>query len=990
MSIPELTMAEGDKICGFAARAVTPVPEVSANAYELVHLKSGARVVHLHCNDPENLFSVSFPTPPADDTGVPHILEHSVLAGSELFPVKEPFFEMVKISMATFINAMTGWDCTYYPVSSNVKRDLFNLATVYVDAVFNPLLTSETFRREAHHLAPLEKGDPTGKLTIEGIVYSEMKGAFSDPRALLYRTVARALFPDTVYGNESGGDPDAIPDLTHEQLKSFHSQFYHPSNSRIVLYGDIPTAEYLEFLDERLSSFDRIDVPPEITRQPRWDEPRRIDDSYPVGAKESVEEKTYLAMDWIIGDATDPREEVMARVLSLLLAGNEAAPLKKAIIDSHIGADLLFVGADSVGLENTFSVAIKGSEADRRAAFEELVIGTLRDIADSEIESEAIDAAFQQAAYQYRGIDSGYPLHVMNLAVHAWLYGPDPTKFMHMSECLAACRSDYAENPLMFNDLIRKQLVDNPHRVTAVLAPDREMGARTDAAFAERMATVRADLTDDEARKIAQEAEELERHCGEPNPPEALATLPQLSVSDLPAGLAHVPTGVEPLAGGVDLLCNDVFTNGINYLQVAFDLRGLPEELWSYVPRYCDAVRKLGAGDMGYEQMARRVAACTGGISCAPTFSTHAADGDKPVWQMWFSMATLDEQVEPALSVFEDVLFGVDPRDEDRMRDVIRQVVERYRTGLVHDGSGTAGRHAGRGLSAIGHLSEVVGGLPQLAATERINASFESECESLMSGIEAIREFLLAKGRVTASVTGSDRSVTLMRNSLSTWLGRMPDQDVVEVPVGFTPYADVPREGLAGPISVSHCAKVMAAPHVSHPDETLLAVASHLVSLNYMMPEIRFKGNAYGAGFRYDCLRKTLALSSFRDPHLTSTLGIFEGVTDYVKNIEWSQTEIDQAIMATAKREMQPIRPSAATGEALQRHLCGLTREFREDRYERLKRATPGEAKRAVLEVLEENMPKGAVCVVSSREKLEAANRKLGEYPLAIEDILRG
>ena len=333
------------------------------------------------------------------------------------------------MSMATFIIAMTSADFTCYTVSSYVKKDLFNLAEVYFDAVFHPLLTENTFKREGHHLAPVDPEDPTGDLKITGIVYNEMKGAFSDPEARLYRSMICQLLPDTLYAYESGGDPDAIPDLTYEQLKGFHETYYHPSNGYFVLYGDIPTSDYLAFLADKL---DRIPqnaasaalrpLRPEVTHQPKWDAPRIVTDTYPVGADEPLTEKTYLMLSWIIGDATNPEEVVLGRILSLILLGNEAAPLRKAIIDSKLGADIVFSGASSIGPAATFYIALKGSEADRVDAFTQLVNDTLTQIADSEIDSEKVEAAFQQATYHYQEVASMFPLRMLYRVIEGWIY----------------------------------------------------------------------------------------------------------------------------------------------------------------------------------------------------------------------------------------------------------------------------------------------------------------------------------------------------------------------------------------------------------------------------------------------------------------------------------------------------------------------------------------------------------------------------------------
>lgn len=986
---PEVTFQVGEKIHGFEVKQVLPLPNLRAVGYQLEHARSGARLLHVHADDAENLFSITFATPPPDDTGLPHILEHSLLAGSRKFPVKEPFFEMLKMSMATFINAMTGADLTYYPVASNNRQDLFNLAEVYFDAVFHPLLTEQTFQREAYHLAPAEKGDPAGELTVSGIVYSEMKGAYSHPESILYRESGRGLFPDTIYGRDSGGDPQCIPDLAHQDLKDFHRGLYHPANALFFLYGDIPTADYLAFLADKLDAFDRGEVPPQPARQPRWAEPRSRRECYPVGADEPTQAKTYATLNWIVGEGTDAEDVVAMDILSRILLGHEAAPLKKAIIDSKLGEDVTHAGFWVQGPESSFHVGLKGTEPDRVEAFEKLVLETLAGIAAGQIDREKVETAFQQAAYHHLEIGSYFPLRVMQKVLGAWPYGAAADLFLKMDEHLDACRRRYEEDPRLFNELIRRRLCDNPHRLTVALVPDRQEQTRRDAAFAERMKGVREALDAGALKRVAETAELLDREASMPNPPEALATLPQLKVADLPAAPRDIPTTVERLGPGVEVLRSDVFANGVNYLVLDFDLTGLPDELHAYLPRYCDAVRKLGAAGMNYEQIARRVAACTGGIDCHPSFQTHGVDPGRSLRRLSLTLKALDDRMQPALEVVGDLLFALDPRDLARLRDVMVQARAWYRTELVHNGMMTAMHHAARGLNVEGHLAEAVDGLPQLSLTERLTEGLDADGDELMGRIEAVRDFLLNRSRLVVSFTGSDRCYDVLCKTLAGWIDRMADDPVAEGDVSFVPYETPPREGLAAPTQVAFAAAAMAAPHLSDPREPLMSVGARILSLDHLLPEIRFKGNAYGGGCSYSPLARTFTMYSFRDPQVAPTLGVFAGVVEYARRAEWSQADIDRAIIGKAKDDERPIRPEGATRLALMRHLTGQTPELRQQRYAKILSATPRKVKDALLEMLEEAPARAAVCVVASREMLTEANRHLADRALAIEDILK-
>ena len=657
-------------------------------------------------------------------------------------------------------------------------------------------------------------------------------------------------------------------------------------------------------------------------------------------------------------------------------------------MDSKLGSDLIWSGGSSAGLEGTFGVGIKGSEQDQMAAFANLIKETLVEISDREIEKVRVEAAFQQAAYSYLEISETFPLTVLRRVLNAWIFDQDPLTFLRMKAHLSACRERWEAEPDVFNRLIRERLLDNPHRLDLILRPDSKLQARLDEAFETRMKDKRAQLTDEQMMQMAQDAEALDRLSGQPNSPEALASLPQLTVGDLPDQLTHVSTRVETL-NGADLLRNDVPANGISYLVLNFDLRGLPEDLWTYLPRYSEAIRKLGAAGMDYEAMAHRIAANTGGISCRLIFTSHGTDPDRSLLGLQFSLKTLDEQIVPALGVLGDLLFEVNPRHADRLRDVLGQSLARYRTGMVHEGANTAYYHAGRGLNLEAYLSEMVNGLPQLDLCEQLSEGFEAGQDDLMGKIEAIRDFILNRGRVTASFTGSDGVFQSVREVLSNWMDRMEDTPIVDCPVGFMPLHPSSYEGLAGPIQVAHCARVIPAPHYSNLDEALLRVGVHLVRMDYMLSEIRLKGNAYGAWLTYDPRGRILYFGSYRDPHVARTLDVFDGVMDFARQENWTQTDIDRAIIATAKNEERPIRPQGATSRTLYRHISGITPAIREQHFEQLRSATSESVQRTLLELLEANYDRGAVCVVASREKLETASRELSGRSLEIRNILK-
>ncbi len=989
---PPIDLHQGQQLHGFEVKAITPIEELRAVAIELLHLRSGARLLHLYTDDPRNLFSISPLTPASDDTGLPHILEHSVMAGSRNYPVKGGFNEIMKMSLATYdsTNAMNYVDHAFYYTSNNVKKDLFNLAEIHFDSVFHPLLTEETFKREGHHLEPTDPDQPTEDLKINGIVYNEVKIGLSDPGYCLYSTVNGNLLPDTCYACNSGGNPLVMPDLTYKQLKTYHQTYYHPRNSYFFFYGNIPTSDYLLFLADKLLAISKTEtngflhpLRPAITHQPKWESPRIVKDTYPIDPDEPLTEKTYLMLSWLIGDTTNPEDAVLCRILNLILFGNEGAPFRKAIIDSKLGTDIRYNILDGItGPNRTFSVGLVGSEADRVETFTELVINTLTQIADAKIDREKVETAFQQITYDYQEVTPNFPFQMMKRVVNTWIYEKEPTLFLKMGKHLSVIRQRWEKNPGIFNELIRERLLDNPHQLTTILSPDPDMQARLDANENARLKAIRSELTDEQMTQIAADAAELERLSGQPNSPEDLAKLPQLHVSDLPAQPLHIRTTVETVSGR-PLLQNNILSNGVNYLVLNFDLQGLPQHLWQYLPRYTDAIGKLGAGKMNYEQMAQRRAAATGGIGCSPNFTTHALDPCRSVWDLQFRLKALDGKIEAALSVLHDLIFAVNPRDKDRLYDVLNQAVA-----SKHDyyGASVANRRAARGLSQRGFLTDIVYGLPRLRTSEMLLNRFDESYEELTGYIEQIREFLLVQGRVTASFTGSDTAFELFRGQFSEWIDDMRDEPIIPAPIGFKSFGTPPREGLAAPIPIAHCTQMMPAPHYAHPDSGLLTIGSHILENDYMLPEIRLKGNAYGFCFSYNPFEPMLYQGSQFDPHVARTLNVFAQTANYVKQTEWIQADIDRAIIAKSSDYLKTIRPSQASTDAIWHYIKGQTHEVVEEKYAQLRRATPKEVKRALLETLEENRDNASICVIASREKLEVENQKM-DHPLSIEDI---
>ncbi len=971
-NITEETEYKGFKVC-----KTTNINSLRAKAYELEHIKTGAKILHLHTDDTENCFAITFPTPPPDETGLPHILEHSVLAGSEKYPVFEPFFEMVKNSMATFINALTSQMFTTYPVASTVKKDFFNLADVYMDAVFHPHITEKTFRAEGHHFTLENNDDLSSPLKISGIVYSEMKGYWSTPDNLIGNLGIRGLFPDTPLRHDSGGNPEYIPNLTYQQFKNFYETYYHPSNALFYIYGNIPTTEILDFLSPLLSPYDKKDIEIPVIYQTRWKEPRRITHPYPIGDSEHLTNNTYIILDWLVADATNPQESIEWSLLSNILLGNEGSPLKKAIIDSKLGADIYPSGDFAHAYELVFEVGIKGSEKEKAQEFEQLVKDTLLDIASNEISREMIDAAFHQLTYHHQEVTSSFPMKLMWLCEETWPYKKDPLTFLHMDKHLEECKNRYNSDPLLFNNLIKNKLLNNPHFISLTLYPDKEEHDRAEKEFSEKMAKIKAGLSKQELINIAQQAKELSKSQTRGNTPEQIATLPQLHIGDLPDKPAHIPTETSKI-DDITVLRNDVFCNGINYINIDIDLSGLPHDLHEWIPHYVQVINKMGTENSNYAEISHRKNALTGSIECKPGHFSHVIKNTSPAIHILFKMKALDENIEQALDLLYEIISMINPDDKKRLLDITRQYQAKFRTNLVNNAFTTAQLHAARCINYETLLNYKFGSREGLYLVDKIMDKYDTMSDVMIGKIEAIRKFILNKKYWTISFTGSDYGFTALENLINNTVSKLP---ATTIPRNIPPFEckRYPREGLAAQLKVGHCAMAMPAPSLANKETPFYKLGLYLSQFDYFLPQIRFKGNAYGAGAQYNGLIKSLTLFSYNDPRIKETLDIFNNFRDFINNAEWSQADIERAIIGSAKKIVTPIRPEMATKQALSQHITGLSKELKDEQYKITLSATAESVKKSILNNLEETMPQAGICVAANKESLEKANSILPE-----------
>ena len=952
----------------FKVERIEPIPELHATAYLFVHEKTGARLVHLYNDDPNNLFSIAFRTPVHDNTGVPHIMEHSVLGGSHKFPLKDPFQEMLKGSLQTFLNALTYRDKTVYPVGSQVEKDFFNLVDVYCDAVFHPLLTETTFSQEGWHFDVEDATKPVG---IKGIVYNEMKGVFSDFTSHVSRKTIAGLMPDTTYSFESGGEPEHITDLTYEAFIAFHRRFYHPSNSFIFLYGNIPSEKTLRFLSEKyLNGFTAIAPASDIAAQPLWNAARKLTFEAP-SPKEEDGTATVLLV-WIFGESADPLSMLGGSVLSHYLLGTESSPLKRALIDSGLGEDLDDMsGFGAEAMQSVFAAGLRKTKPEHAEKIQEIILSTLKEQVASGLNGELLEGALRQVEFHLREVSGGhypYALRLADRCYNSWLYEGDPLAHLAFEKPLTELKKRREAGDAYFREIIQKQFLDNQHRLLAVVSASSKMGDELEQQTGLQAERLSAGFSAGDKERLRDRTRDLVKKQNTPASPEALATLPRLTKADLPPQGFEVPANISAI-DGVPFYAHPIFTSDIVYVDIGFDLRAVPLELVPYVPLYLELLRRCGTKTLSYEQMATRIALATGGIGTSVTSKTPIASANDLFFYSFVHGKSLRPRFREMLDIFRDLFNEPDLSNRKQIKDILLEERNGLNASIINSGHQVAMALASSRLSESRYVEELLGGLSQLRFLDDLIR--KDDTERIIPHLERLHALMINKNGCVVSVTADDPED--VRREIASFISGLPERPASLQTFSAKAAATSGALGIEISSAVNFTARAWRLDAFNPEEYGLLFLIARSLSTGYLWDKVRVEGGAYGGMSSMSVAHPIFTCASYRDPNLTATLRHFElGLTEIAKGVD--AAALDTSIIGAIGRIDQPQSPHGrGFGETLDR-LVGYSPEERQRLREAVLNATPEKLKKIARKILDTK--DSAIAVLGSAASFDAAAKE--------------
>lgn len=943
------------------------VEDVQSDGFILRHKKSGARIAILSNNDDNKVFYIGFRTPPEDETGVPHIIEHTTLCGSKKFPVKDPFIELAKGSLNTFLNAMTYPDKTVYPVASCNDQDFKNLMDVYLDAVFNPNITKyeEIFKQEGWHYELTGKDD---ELKINGVVYNEMKGAYSSPDEVLSSQIYRSLFPDNTYSKDSGGNPEYIPKLTYEAYLDFYHKYYHPSNSYIYLYGDMDVVERLVWLDkEYLSLYDYKKVNSEINKQPAFDEIKNVEAQYSITMDDTQENKTYLSYNRVVGDTLDEMLYQAFDVLDYALVSSPGAPVKQALIDAGIGDDV-YGSYDAGILQPVFSFVAKNANASQADEFESIIENTLKEVVKTGINKEALLAGINSSEFKFREADFGqFPkglLFGLN-CLDSWLFD-DMKPFIHL-ECLGTfAKLRKAVDTDYFEKLIQEYLLDNTHGSSVTVKPKRGLGNEREEALAKELSDYKASLSDEEIKKLIEDTEHLKKYQEEPSSDEDLRKLPMLTRADMKKE-AMPFSNIEDTLSDVKVVRHDIESNGIDYISFLFDAGDFAQSELGYLGFFTNALGLVSTENYSYTDLANATNIYTGGIGTGTASHPDIKDRNNFVFKFEVKLKVLEKNLDKALGLMEQMLLSSDFTDTKRLGEIVAQIKARLQANLSSSGHLVAAMRSMSSFSRYALYQDELKGIAFYRSICRIEKELSESPESVSDKLAAIAKKLFARNRMLISFTGNSEAYGNAKLSLEKVIAGFNKMSAIgnQTEVHF----NTAKEAFIDASQIQYVAKTGDFICEGYEYTGALRLLRIILSYDYLWINVRVKGGAYG------CMNTFLRSGesyfvSYRDPNLSETLDVYDRIPEYIKSFSLDERDMTKYIIGTFSALDTPMNPEAKGSRSMSAYLEGITYEQIQKERNEILNAQPEDIRR-LAELVEAVLKKDSICVIGNENMIK-------------------
>lgn len=943
------------------------IEDIHSEGYFLKHKKSGARVLILENDDENKVFHIAFRTPPADSTGVAHILEHSVLCGSKQFPSKDPFVELVKGSLNTFLNAMTYPDKTMYPVASCNEKDFCNLMHVYMDAVFetNIYRKEEIFRQEGWSY---QLEDAKDELTYNGVVYNEMKGAFSSPEDVIEREIMTSLFPDTTYGCESGGDPSCIPDLTYEQFLAFHKKYYHPSNSYIYLYGNADMEERLRWLDRTyLSKYEKEETNSSVSLQQPFSKISEVYKKYSISNNDSEKDNTYLAYNAVIGTSLDVELANAFAVLEYALLSAPGAPLKQALLDAGIGKDIMG-SYDSGVYQPVFSVMAKYANASDKEAFLQTIQQELRRQVEEGIDKKALLAGINNMEFKFREADYGsfpkgliYGIDCMD----SWLYDENQP-FAYLKQLGVFRKLREKVNTSYFEELIQKWILDNPHASLLVAEPEKGLTAKIDEELREKLAAYKASLSDKEIEELVENTKKLRVFQETPSTKEELEAIPVLKREDIKKEAAPL-YNEEHWMGDTLILHHKMYTNGIGYLKLLFDTRGVKSEDLPYLSLLKSVLGLVDTEHYTYGELSNEINIYSGGISAGLSLYSDLKKENKYRAMLEWRGKALYSQLKFVFDMIEEMMFTSKLSDEKRLYEILSEQKSQLQMRLNGAGHTAAATRAMSYYSTVALFNDKTGGIDYYHVIADLEANFEERKAALIEKLQSLAKMVFTRERLMVSYTADEEGFAPLKELVSELKEKLPGMETVQET--DYPVAVKRNEAFGTSSKVQYVARAGSYAKAGYTYTGALRILKVIMSYEYLWVNIRVKGGAYGCMSGFGRMGSSYFVS-YRDPNLKKTNETYEGIPEFVKTFTVDDRDMLKYIIGTISELDIPMNPSAKGGRSLNAYLGNLSYEDLQKERDEILNADQ-EAIRALAPLMEAILKEEAICVIGNEEKIK-------------------